>query len=123
MDRIYAVMDSVEAEKGYYQGICPDGWRLPNAFEWMDLMQHIEDQLDIKDYDMGLYLFAAGFGVVIDSSAMEDGLMYAVKPERALGELELGGQWENALFIHDDGKWYVGQNTYNHVMRVRCIKN
>ena len=123
MERIYGVMDSVEVEKGYYQGVCPDGWRLPNAFEWMDLMQHIEDQLDIKDYDMGLYLFAAGFGVVIDSSAMEDGLMYAVKPERALGELELGGQWENALFIDDGGKWYISQNLYNHVVRVRCIKN
>lgn len=123
MDRIYVVMDSVEAEKGYYQGACPDGWRLPNGFEWLELMNFIEDQLDVEDYDMGLYLFAAGFGVVIDSSAVEDGLVYAVKPDRTFGDPELGGPWENALYVDEDGKWYIAQNNYNHVVRARCIKN
>ena len=121
-DRVYAIMDSVEAEKGYYQGVCPDGWHLPNGFEWQNLMNFIEGKLDIE-YDIGVYLFAAGFGVVVDSTAMKDVIVYAVRPDPARGDVTLGGSKDNALYIDGDGKWVISQNNDNHVMRVRCIKD
>jgi Fibrobacter succinogenes major domain (Fib_succ_major). len=121
-DRVYAIMDSVEAEKGYYQGVCPDGWHLPNGFEWQNLMNFIEGKLDIE-YDIGVYLFAAGFGVVVDSTAMKDVIVYAVRPDPARGDVTLGGSKDNALYIDGDGKWVISQNNDNHVMRVRCVKD
>ncbi|MBR4680696.1 MAG: hypothetical protein IKP03_06290 [Fibrobacter sp.] len=121
-DRVYAIMDSVEAEKGYYQGVCPDGWHLPNGFEWQNLMNFIEGKLDIE-YDIGVYLFAAGFGVVVDSTATKDVIVYAVRPDPARGDVTLGGSKDNALYIDGDGKWVISQNNDNHVMRVRCVKD
>jgi hypothetical protein len=85
-------------------------------------MNFIEDKLDIE-YDLGVYLFAAGFGVVVDSTAMKDVIVYAVRPDRARGDITLGGSKDNALYIDGDGKWFISQNNDNHVMRVRCIKN
>ena len=121
-DIVYAVMDSVEAEKGYYQGICPDGWHLPNGYDWWNLMKFVEEKFDVY-YDLGVYLFAAGFGVMVDSSAVNDWVTYAVKPDRAFEEFDFGGRWYNALEIDDDGKWILGEDIVNHVMRVRCVKN
>ena len=85
-------------------------------------MKFVEEKFDVY-YDLGVYLFAAGFGVMVDSSAVNDWVTYAVKPDRAFEEFDFGGRWYNALEIDDDGKWILGEDIVNHVMRVRCVKN
>ena len=54
------------ADPNNYQGVCPDGWRLPTAKDWKNLAQFVVDQYGSDSVDAGMVLFddgATGFGV------------------------------------------------------------
>lgn len=54
------------ADPSNYQGVCPDGWRLPTAKDWKALAQFVIDQYGTDTLDVSSILFdevATGFGV------------------------------------------------------------
>lgn len=54
------------ADPSNYQGVCPDGWRLPTAKDWKALAQFVIDLYGTDTLDVSSILFdevATGFGV------------------------------------------------------------
>ena len=54
------------ADPSDYQGVCPDGWRLPTAKDWDALTRFVEEQYGTDSVDVRSALFdedATGFGV------------------------------------------------------------
>lgn len=50
-----------------HQGVCPDGWRIPNNTDWETLYKNIAERFDVDLYDVWDYLAdsnATGFGYV-----------------------------------------------------------
>ena len=53
------------ADPSDYQGVCPDGWRLPTAKDWDALTRFVEEQYGTDSVDVRSALFdeyATGFG-------------------------------------------------------------
>lgn len=51
-----------------HQGVCPDGWRIPNVEDWETLFKNIAERFDEERYNVWYYLAdsnATGFGYVI----------------------------------------------------------
>ncbi len=49
----------VELPPGRYQGICPDGWRVPSAEDWAALLEHVGATAGLPPSENGLYPYAA----------------------------------------------------------------
>ena len=86
-ERILAAIDSVETATGSYQGICPEGWRVPTGGDWDELMAFIVETLGIESYWIGDYLLFTDFGDVVDSKSKSGWTYYAVKPDSVFGIL------------------------------------
>ena len=129
-DKVMTIVDSVEREKGYYQGLCPNGWRLPNVNDWLQLIQQCYRMqgyvVSMDEYPhIGTYSFPEiGFGPI----TVED---FVVRPEDAekyykSGEYKVYGigfiknlKWDwNAVYAFNGYSIKV-----NKMMNVRCIKN
>lgn len=57
-----------------YQGVCPDGWRIPNYQDWLTLIENVADLYGFRDemrannYRLGAILnddYASGFGYTV----------------------------------------------------------
>jgi uncharacterized protein (TIGR02145 family) len=122
-DRMMAAIDSVEKATGTYQGVCPDGWRLPNGNDWEKMFGFVKESLDLEAYALADYLFAAGFGNV---TSKEGGkgvwTYYAVKPDSAYSDPRA-----SIIMFESYGKWLVQQRPLwsNQFIQlnVRCIKD
>ena len=122
-DRMMAAIDSVEKATGTYQGVCPDGWRLPNGNDWEKMFGFVKESLDLEAYALADYLFAAGFGNV---TSKEGGkgvwTYYAVKPDSAYSDPRA-----SMIMFESYGKWLVQQRPLwsNQFIQlnVRCIKD
>ena len=74
-EKIWAITDSVKAASKTYQGICPDGWHLPDANEWQTLRDYVTEKLNLDLLRFEDIMAIAGFG----ESDAETGSVYAVK--------------------------------------------
>lgn len=120
-ERIAAAIDSIEAATGTYQGICPEGWRVPTGSDWDELMAFIVETLGIETYWIGDYLLFTDFGDVVDSKSKSGWTYYAVKPDSDYSE-----PWASMVMIANGGKWMVQQRALwseKINLHVRCIKN
>ena len=133
-ERFWTAVDSVITEKGFYQGVCPDGWRLPSGYEWERLMRYVTDTYDNSEnyYSAPRYLETAGFGSVLLPDDVYPGqakeTYYAMKPDssyRARGFEEFGPLMTYVRFV--DNYWDVlprsAADDHGSIVRVRCIKN
>ena len=120
-ERIAAAIDSIEAATGTYQGICPEGWRVPTGKDWDELMSFIVETLGIETYWIGDYLLFTDFGDVVDTKSKGAWTYYAVKPDNGYKE-----PWASMVAIANGGKWMVEQRALwseKIDLHVRCIKN
>lgn len=120
-ERILAAIDSVETATGSYQGICPEGWRVPTGSDWDELMAFIVETLGIETYWIGDYLLFTDFGDVVDSKSKSGWTYYAVKPDSDYSEPRA-----SMVMIANGGKWMVQQRALwseKINLHVRCIKN
>jgi len=120
-ERIAAAIDSIEAATGTYQGICPEGWRVPTGKDWDELMSFIVETLGIETYWIGDYLLFTDFGDVVDTKSKGAWTYYAVKPDNGYKD-----PWASMVAIANGGKWMVQQRALwseKIDLHVRCIKN
>ena len=120
-ERIVAAIDSIEAATGTYQGICPEGWRVPTGKDWDELMSFIVETLGIETYWIGDYLLFTDFGDVVDTKSKSGWTYYAVKPDSDYSEPRA-----SMVMIANGGKWMVQQRALwseKINLHVRCIKN
>ena len=121
-ERISAAVDSIEAATGTYQGICPEGWRVPTGSDWDELMAFIVETLGIETYWIGDYLLFTDFGDVVDAKSKSGWTYYAVKPDNDYTE----DPKASMVMIGSVGKWMVQQRALwseKINLHVRCIKN
>lgn len=120
-ERIAAAVDSIETATGSYQGICPEGWRVPTGKDWDELMAFVVETLGIETYWIGDYLVFTGFGDVVDAESKNSWTYYAVKPDRDYKDPKA-----SMVMIGGAGKWMVQQRALwseKIDLHVRCIKN
>jgi uncharacterized protein (TIGR02145 family) len=133
-ERLWPAVDSVVAEKGFFQGVCPDGWHLPSGYEWERLMRYVADTYDNSGYysSSPRYLETAGFGKVLLPDDIYPGqtkeTCYAMKPDstyRAKGFEDFGALVNYGRFVSD--YWDVlprsAADGQGNIVRVRCVMN
>jgi uncharacterized protein (TIGR02145 family) len=109
--KLAAYVDSVETANGYYQGLCPDGWHIPQGEEWNELFDFVREscgEICRVDGRMGRNLTQIGFGdlaVETYPSLMRD----------SDGEYTLLG----INFV----SWTVAEGFYMHDFSIRCVKH
>ena len=132
-----------DKNKDDYQGVCPEGWRLPTLNDWNSLLQMMGEQYGVDSKKTALALFgeeATGFGIErivqmlsIDMayrsiSVSADYLAQFVVADAQVPWITLDG---HPLGNHFDNVWYdYGENLGYGVIgnpsraaAVRCIKN
>ncbi len=129
-ERFWAVVDSVETAGKTYQGICPDGWHLPDLNEWKKLRGYVIKNVDIHSLKGEEDIMAiAGFG----ESDAEKGTSYAVKIDSAFGSYYARSRRSPVISVfvqllnwtyedlHDEGMPIekIGINKFS----VRCVKD
>ena len=94
--------DIVEKSKvNSYQGICPDGWRIPTSDDWVSLLRHLGNQYGVGYGDVVPVLYdevATGFGLNSSVLLSYDDLFNVVRYRR--------GSFYNSFLVVDD-PWFV----------------
>ena len=94
--------DIVEKSKvNSYQGICPDGWRIPTSDDWKSLLRHLGSQYGVDYGDVVPVLYdevATGFGLNSSFLLSYDDLFNVVRYRR--------GSFYNSFLVVDD-PWFV----------------
>ena len=136
-ERFWPAVDSVVAEKGFVQGICPDGWRLPSGHEWETLMEKIAYTFVDPDEEYSIYrapeyFEVSGFGSVLrpdgDNPWRESEAYYAMAPDSSYRAPEFSDlAMQTVTFIRFSySYWDILPRALNtdmgSVVRVRCIK-
>ena len=124
LEKVIAIVDSIESEKGYYQGLCPNGWRLPNINDWLQLIEQCYRlQGNVVSMDefphTGTYSFPEiGFGPI----TIED---FVVRPDDIDKYYHYGEYKTYSIAFMKNLKWdwsgYILQS--DQMVNVRCIKN
>ena len=133
-ERLWAITDSVKASGKTYQGVCPDGWHLPDANEWKKLRDYVEGKINARLLDYGVDMMAiAGFG----ESDKKNGNKYAVKIDSTFDGINNSdlvkstiisvyskdSEWayisRKARYDRDRTEKYLGKNEVS----VRCLKD
>ena len=129
-ERILAITDSVKAAGKTYQGICPDGWHLPDMYEWKTLFGYVSEKIDIRSLENADAMAIAGFG----ESDSWNGTSYAVKidttdqgitgsPYLKSSKLWVHVKGENWSFISLDRRDVRTEYKRQNAVSVRCVKN
>lgn len=128
-----------------YQGICPEGWRLPNVNDWAALIGYMEERYGIDSSMVGRVLLdevATGFGMknemlmfdteekwtfaslIREYIAVPD---FALTPVTSFTDERKGVETRiSGVQISDNSFRYTTAADYNYVFDpfvVRCIKN
>ncbi len=82
-ERLWNVTDSVKAAGKTYQGVCPDGWHLPDANEWKKLRDYVEKKIDIQSLNGENVMSIAGF----DGPESEGENLYVVKIDSSVQDI------------------------------------
>ena len=133
-EKLWAITDSVKAAGKTYQGICPDGWHLPDANEWKKLRDYVNEKINARSLNGRVDMMAiAGFG----ESDKKKGNKYAVKIDSTFDGVEArdiekstiisvysnGSQWSyvsrKAKYNRNQMDVYLGKNE----VLVRCVKD
>jgi uncharacterized protein (TIGR02145 family) len=114
-------VDSVMAEKGGYQGICPDGWRIPTRGDLDSLLDYMVEWYDsslpkyIEGYDrkhlVYQYLFSSSLGEPSGFGLKRDDYDFYV-----IGD-------NNACSAMERGYCLNEEHSFLSSLYVRCIKN
>ena len=131
-EKIWAITDSVKAASKTYQGICPDGWHIPDANEWKKLRDYVTEKLNLDMFRFEDIMAIAGFG----ESDAETGSVYAVKIDSTVhfeqnGHIPVYDPRISAVFIHNTEWAYVSiegverPTAYvdKNPLFVRCVKD
>jgi uncharacterized protein (TIGR02145 family) len=121
-EALYSVMDSLGISGSNIQGICPDGWRLPTANDWLALLDHVEKEFDTEYWNLADFLYGAGFDVV----TAEERTYFAIKPDSTYEEdknasvitFDRGGKW----LVLPQVSWSTWALPEGRFSYVRCIK-
>ncbi|WP_173475745.1 FISUMP domain-containing protein [Fibrobacter succinogenes] len=72
----------ISSNRNSYQGVCPDGWRIPTAADWMTLLQNLGNEYDV-DYEYVVPTLydetATGFGLNAHAKAWFDETLQIVR--------------------------------------------
>ena len=128
-ERIWSITDSVKAAGKNYQGICPDGWHLPDASEWRKLRDYVTEKVNVKSLTTGDAMAIAGFR----ESYAEKGTAYVVKIDSSIQGL-VGGLSSTVFSVYAEGsRWsYISRKLHlrpweDYVLKnalfVRCVKD
>ena len=124
-----------EFNSSSYQGICPDGWRIPNKSDWETLRQYIVEQYGVDTARVGAVLadeVGFGFGMKDDLHPYHgDGDWMIVAPIRSyiVAPDFQDGPFAGASGVLVDDRMsysYWPADSYYYVFDpyfVRCIKN
>ena len=85
-----------DKNKDDYQGVCPDGWRVPTLNDWKALLQMMGDQYGVNPDSVAVVLYdeiATGFGM----TKTVDEIYINLK----------GDEWGNAGRISVDSEWWI----------------
>ena len=133
-ERLWAITDSVKAAGKKYQGMCPDGWHLPDADEWKKLRDYVAEKIDVGSLRNLDVMAMAGF----ESVDLEKLRMYAVKLDRSFNGMENNERVKSTIImVYDkDASWsYISREDKNWIMKkrrnfledgplsVRCVKD
>ena len=128
-ERIWSITDSVKAAGKTYQGICPDGWHLPDASEWKKLRDYVTGKVDERALNGADIMAIAGFR----EFDAEEGTAYAVKIDSSLQGL-VGGLSSTVFSVYAEGsRWsYISRKLkrkpwqayiLKNALFVRCVKD
>ncbi|MBR4784455.1 MAG: hypothetical protein IK012_04275 [Fibrobacter sp.] len=129
-EKIWAITDSVKAAGKTYQGICPDGWHLPDLHEWKKLRDYVTEKIDIGSLTNEDVMAIAGFG----ESDEDYGTAYAVKIDSTIQLSTHQGSSNSAIFsvfvegiewsyVSLEGTVFYPAPTKKNSLSVRCIKD
>ena len=135
-----------------YQGVCPDGWRIPTLNDWKTLLQMMGKQYDVDNEKAGIVLYdeyATGFGIknVVTEVRVDDDFPFDEYSNP--NTIYLSGEyWFNTFIIADasiptitflnakqilpidkiemsyyEDQWYTARASNYYSANVRCIKN
>jgi len=94
--------DIVEKSKvNSYQGICPDGWRIPTSDDWVSLLRHLGNQYGVGYGDVVPVLYdevATGFGLNSSVLLSYDDLFNVAR--------YWNGSFRNSFLVVDE-PWFV----------------
>ena len=133
-----------EYDPSSFQGICPDGFRLPNVKDWATLIGYMEEQYDIDSSKVGRVLldeYATGFGMKNELRAFDVEDMWTfvspirdyigvpnfeLKPVTELSDTRPGIITRiSGMQISESSLIYMTASDYNYVFDpyiVRCVK-
>ena len=121
-EALYSVMDSLGISSSNHQGICPDGWRLPTANDWLILMEHLEKEFNTEYWNLADFLYGAGFDLVTAGERT----YFAIKPDSTYEEryasvisFDRGGKW----LVTPQSSWSTWALPEGRFSYVRCIKD
>lgn len=128
-ERIWSITDSVKAAGKNYQGICPDGWHLPDASEWKKLRDYVTEKVDERKLNGADIMAIAGFR----EFDAEEGTAYVVKIDSSIQGL-VGGLSSTVFSIYAEGsRWsYISRklklrsweaDILKNALFVRCVKD
>ncbi|SIO39062.1 FISUMP domain-containing protein [Fibrobacter sp. UWB11] len=92
-----------DKNKDDYQGVCPDGWRIPTADDWRKLLHIMGDAYGVEPLESGVVLYddyATGFGmekVVTDMYINEE-----------LGWISIDNSWWVRFLVADAAVYSIG---------------
>ena len=131
-EKIWAITDSVKAASKTYQGICPDGWHLPDANEWQTLRDYVTEKLNLDLLRFEDIMAIAGFG----ESDAETGSVYTVKIDSTVHfdqnlHIPVYDPRISAVFIQNTSWAYVSIESVEvltgfvdkNPLFVRCVKD
>ena len=104
-------IDSVETANGYYQGLCPDGWHLPQREEWDELFDYVNEscgEMCRIDDRMEKNLIRVGFGDMAEET------------HPSLTKLDDGGYALEGLNFTN---WILVEGLFFQDFSIRCVKN
>ena len=117
-----AIRESLpELTQKNYQGICPDGWRVPTWDDWKTLLQNMGDEYGIEYTKVGTVLYdedGTGFGLY---SVLEPRSTPISNPLNAIQQVQLGdatsyhynmvgawGSYNNIFIVADTSMYSIG---------------
>ncbi len=120
-----------------HQGICPDGWHIPNNDEWQTLYNYVDT--NNSDVSVGSALKSASgwnegsngsdifsfSGLPAGAAFSNSNFVLASVSTRFWSTTEIAGDQADAWGLYEDGSFYIESSNGNKLygFSVRCIKD
>ena len=85
-----------DKNKDDYQGVCPDGWRIPTVNDWKKLLQIMGKAYGVEPLESGIVLYddyATGFGI--------EKVVRDIYIDEENGWISIGSDWSNEFVVAD----------------------